>query len=90
MAAAGAQSCPGWSTAAMQICSRFCSGCAPGGAGKAKSCCSEQVIRDIGRRVMEIQNAGLGEHKCVLVQTDSDCNSPLGSVKMLCPSAFES
>lgn len=24
-----------------------------------------QVIRDIGRRVMEIQNAGLGEHKCV-------------------------
>lgn len=25
----------------------------------------QQVIRDIGRRVMEIQNAGLGEHKCV-------------------------
>lgn len=23
----------------------------------------QQVIRDIGRRVMEIQNAGLGEHK---------------------------
>ena len=33
-----------------------------------ESCCPyEQVIRDIGRRVMEIQNAGLGEHKCVLV-----------------------
>lgn len=24
-----------------------------------------QVIRDIGRQVMAIQNAGLGEHKCV-------------------------
>ena len=68
----------------------LCTVSAPGGAGKAKSCCSEQVIRDIGRRVMEIQNAGLGEHKCVLVQTDSDCNSSLGSFKMLSPSAHVS
>lgn len=25
----------------------------------------QQILREIGRKVMEIQNAGLGEHRCV-------------------------
>jgi len=25
----------------------------------------QQILRDIGRKVMEIQNASLGEHRCV-------------------------
>lgn len=34
-----------------------------------------QVIRDIGRQVMAIQNAGLGEHKCV--SSPTWCHSSL-------------
>ncbi len=26
----------------------------------------QQILREIGKKVMEIQNAGLGEHRCVL------------------------
>ena len=25
----------------------------------------QQILREIGKKVMEIQNAGLGEHRCV-------------------------
>jgi pre-mRNA-splicing factor ISY1 len=28
----------------------------------------QQILREIGRKVMEIQNAGLGEHRCVCRQ----------------------
>lgn len=26
----------------------------------------QQILREIGKKVMEIQNAGLGEHRCAL------------------------
>lgn len=26
----------------------------------------QQILREIGRKVMEIQNAGLGEHRCTI------------------------
>lgn len=28
----------------------------------------QQILREIGKKVMEIQNAGLGEHRCVWLQ----------------------
>lgn len=31
----------------------------------------QQVLREIGKKVLEIQNAGLGEHKCALLCDDA-------------------
>jgi pre-mRNA-splicing factor ISY1 len=31
----------------------------------------QQILREVGKKVMEIQNEGLGEHRCVGVMCDA-------------------
>ena len=41
----------------------------------------QQILRDIGRKVMEIQNAGLGEHRWALGKQGRPLQGPIGGVQ---------
>ena len=44
----------------------------------------QQILREIGRKVMEIQNAGLGEHRCALRGTGWHADSIAARLLLFC------
>ena len=44
----------------------------------------QQILREIGRKVMEIQNAGLGDHRYMLIRSVTISGMPEHVAKQLC------